>query len=280
MTFRDMVFSICDVHNIMNRLLCWLTGRRPRMTDNPSECWGCIHGICTGDRYPRRQDDPFRGLIEDEIRAHHNAMTDSELARYIFRIWYCEVYGSVNAIGNVGRTLAFWDSDMVYRHLFHHVSSLQWRRDFARWYPAVPVTMTRTIEDVAREPGVTTNSSLGPNTSDNNTNNNSTNDSGRVSRTDNVVEANEVDAVNNKTYSMGPHNNLTDEPYDPKSNHHHPGEKPCIVCLDNKRKCSLVPCGHHGFCFACATEIYTRDAHPTCPICRVAVKSTMAIFDV
>lgn len=40
----------------------------------------------------------------------------------------------------------------------------------------------------------------------------------------------------------------------------------CIICLNNKKKCAAIPCGHFMFCISCAIDI-EKDKLP-CPTCR------------
>ncbi len=40
----------------------------------------------------------------------------------------------------------------------------------------------------------------------------------------------------------------------------------CIICLNNKKKCAAIPCGHFMFCISCAIDL-EKDKLP-CPTCR------------
>jgi len=50
----------------------------------------------------------------------------------------------------------------------------------------------------------------------------------------------------------------------------------CVICMDQLKSHTMVPCGHRCVCEACADRI--TDEGETCPICRAAVISTMAIY--
>jgi hypothetical protein len=43
-------------------------------------------------------------------------------------------------------------------------------------------------------------------------------------------------------------------------------EKPCVVCLDNRRKTITMPCTHQTMCVSCANKT------TECPICRGDIK--------
>jgi hypothetical protein len=47
-------------------------------------------------------------------------------------------------------------------------------------------------------------------------------------------------------------------------------EEPCIICVENKRKCSAFPCKHLQFCNACCLRLLEK--RPIiCPLCRQSV---------
>lgn len=52
----------------------------------------------------------------------------------------------------------------------------------------------------------------------------------------------------------------------------------CIICMDAKKEYIVVPCGHKGFCFNCATLV--QQAYKFCPLCREDVQSILKVFDV
>ncbi len=47
----------------------------------------------------------------------------------------------------------------------------------------------------------------------------------------------------------------------------------CVVCMNNEKKCAIVPCGHRCLCYSCS-----RSKLATCPICRKIVSSIIAIY--
>jgi Zinc finger, C3HC4 type (RING finger) len=56
----------------------------------------------------------------------------------------------------------------------------------------------------------------------------------------------------------------------------------CIICMDNKRHCALIPCGHSKTCLRCITELYTKKSqnvdHILCPECKEIVVHVHRIF--
>lgn len=50
-------------------------------------------------------------------------------------------------------------------------------------------------------------------------------------------------------------------------------EEACSICLVNKRKIALFPCGHYKFCIDCAKSLNDR-----CPVCRQIVQSKGRIY--
>jgi ankyrin repeat protein len=50
----------------------------------------------------------------------------------------------------------------------------------------------------------------------------------------------------------------------------------CVICMDERKSHTMIPCGHRCVCEACADRI--TDEGETCPICRAAVSTTMAIY--
>ena len=48
----------------------------------------------------------------------------------------------------------------------------------------------------------------------------------------------------------------------------------CVVCLDGRVQCAVVPCGHYCVCAECAVGL------TMCPMCRGPVERTLEIFDV
>ncbi|CAF2724070.1 unnamed protein product [Rotaria sp. Silwood2] len=47
----------------------------------------------------------------------------------------------------------------------------------------------------------------------------------------------------------------------------------CAICMADKKDYTLVPCGHHGFCFDCATRM--QQEYGFCPICRKNIESIL-----
>lgn len=52
----------------------------------------------------------------------------------------------------------------------------------------------------------------------------------------------------------------------------------CCVCLDGPKNTIVLPCGHIGFCYKCAQELYNRSAQ--CPICRSPIQSVHKAYKV
>ena len=46
----------------------------------------------------------------------------------------------------------------------------------------------------------------------------------------------------------------------------------CVICLENERGATLIPCGHSQFCKPCGQELVDRSGPETkCPLCREPV---------
>jgi hypothetical protein len=51
----------------------------------------------------------------------------------------------------------------------------------------------------------------------------------------------------------------------------------CVVCLDKKKTCIALPCGHYNFCTECTNEL--KKKKDTCPICRNIVKEYILVYE-
>jgi hypothetical protein len=51
----------------------------------------------------------------------------------------------------------------------------------------------------------------------------------------------------------------------------------CVVCLDARKDHAIVPCGHMCVCGPCAAML-NQAGHPSCPVCRGPITSTMRMF--
>ena len=51
----------------------------------------------------------------------------------------------------------------------------------------------------------------------------------------------------------------------------------CVVCLDARKDHAIVPCGHMCVCGPCAAML-NQAGHPSCPVCRGPIASTMRMF--
>ncbi len=49
----------------------------------------------------------------------------------------------------------------------------------------------------------------------------------------------------------------------------------CVVCLENEKKCAVVPCGHQCLCFKCSD---VNRLERKCPMCRGAVEKIIPIY--
>jgi hypothetical protein len=54
----------------------------------------------------------------------------------------------------------------------------------------------------------------------------------------------------------------------------------CIVCCDNERCVTLVPCGHLRLCIGCARTICAKERldERICPVCRAAITVAVKTF--
>ena len=50
----------------------------------------------------------------------------------------------------------------------------------------------------------------------------------------------------------------------------------CVICMDQRKTHTMVPCGHICVCQACAD--WVTEEGETCPICRAPVTTTMAVY--
>lgn len=48
----------------------------------------------------------------------------------------------------------------------------------------------------------------------------------------------------------------------------------CVICMDNRKCCAMIPCGHVCLCIECANEFRSK----SCPICRMTVDKINRIF--
>jgi hypothetical protein len=51
----------------------------------------------------------------------------------------------------------------------------------------------------------------------------------------------------------------------------------CVICLDNKIRTVLVPCGHAIMCFGCANE-WIKVGTKECPICNIKHENIFKFF--
>ena len=51
----------------------------------------------------------------------------------------------------------------------------------------------------------------------------------------------------------------------------------CVVCLDARKDHAIVPCCHMCVCGPCAAML-NQAGHPSCPVCRGPIASTMRMF--
>lgn len=49
----------------------------------------------------------------------------------------------------------------------------------------------------------------------------------------------------------------------------------CNVCLENKPRVCLIPCGHFVLCFGCYKSI--KDTTKICPMCRGEIKNAVVV---
>lgn len=56
------------------------------------------------------------------------------------------------------------------------------------------------------------------------------------------------------------------------------GTQPCVVCLENRVRCVLSPCGHAQLCVKCAREICNTTELKTCPCCRKPIERAIILF--
>ena len=53
----------------------------------------------------------------------------------------------------------------------------------------------------------------------------------------------------------------------------------CIICLENERRCLLLPCDHMICCVKCSRDYLDHGTHvPTCPQCRVPIERIKLIY--
>ena len=53
-------------------------------------------------------------------------------------------------------------------------------------------------------------------------------------------------------------------------------ESTCVVCMDNRVECALLPCFHAQFCMECAGALMAAKAQ--CAVCRCKVTGAQQIF--
>ncbi|XVF25218.1 hypothetical protein REPUB_Repub13aG0194200 [Reevesia pubescens] len=51
----------------------------------------------------------------------------------------------------------------------------------------------------------------------------------------------------------------------------------CVICLMRRRRSAFIPCGHLVCCQHCAVSV-ERDVMPKCPVCRMAIRSSVRIY--
>ncbi|KAK3220300.1 hypothetical protein Dsin_014270 [Dipteronia sinensis] len=51
----------------------------------------------------------------------------------------------------------------------------------------------------------------------------------------------------------------------------------CVICLLRRRTSAFNPCGHLVCCYRCVISV-EREVSPKCPICRMAIRSSMRIY--
>ncbi|XWS16162.1 hypothetical protein CRYUN_Cryun34aG0061600 [Craigia yunnanensis] len=51
----------------------------------------------------------------------------------------------------------------------------------------------------------------------------------------------------------------------------------CVICLMRRRRSAFIPCGHLVCCQRCAVSV-EREVVPKCPVCRMAIRSSVRIF--
>lgn len=57
---------------------------------------------------------------------------------------------------------------------------------------------------------------------------------------------------------------------------------PCVICLENKKSCVLLPCSHLCLCAKCSQQCTRQGSlsgEMVCPICRTTVTCIRAVFD-
>ena len=57
-------------------------------------------------------------------------------------------------------------------------------------------------------------------------------------------------------------------------------EGACVVCMENAKKCFIVPCKHSCLCIKCSLELYEKEKEQLkCPICRKLVTRIDEIYN-
>ncbi|XVF27070.1 hypothetical protein REPUB_Repub14bG0074700 [Reevesia pubescens] len=51
----------------------------------------------------------------------------------------------------------------------------------------------------------------------------------------------------------------------------------CVICLMRRRRSAFIPCGHLVCCQLCAVSV-ERELVPKCPVCRIAIRSSVRIY--
>ncbi|EOY27251.1 E3 Ubiquitin ligase family protein isoform 2 [Theobroma cacao] len=51
----------------------------------------------------------------------------------------------------------------------------------------------------------------------------------------------------------------------------------CVICLMRRRRSAFIPCGHLVCCQHCAVSV-EREVVPKCPVCRMAIRSSVRIY--
>lgn len=64
-----------------------------------------------------------------------------------------------------------------------------------------------------------------------------------------------------------------------------PSDEKCVICFDAAGDHVMVPCGHGGYCGACAKEMCTGRSAPhdataghLCPVCRAPVEKVARVY--
>ena len=56
-------------------------------------------------------------------------------------------------------------------------------------------------------------------------------------------------------------------------------EETCTICVENKRKCITLPCGHLDKCVACSRDCVEKaERKPTCTQCRAPIREMKVVY--